>query len=78
MQIRKKLRCIETNQGFAVSRWHSLPQGTGTFPTAWQGASSPFVRCEAVLPLPPSALLELASELVAVFVFALVEVRYGG
>ena len=40
--------------GPAVSCWHSLPQGTGTFPAALLGAGSPCVRCEAVLPLPPS------------------------
>ncbi|CAE7037100.1 unnamed protein product [Symbiodinium natans] len=39
--------------GLLVSQWHFLPKGTGTFPAACTGASSLWVGCAAVLPLPP-------------------------
>ena len=46
------LRCRFQSQDLLVSQWHSLPQGTGTFPTAYLGANSLCVRCVAMLPLP--------------------------
>ena len=38
-----------------VSQWHFLPQGTGTFPAAYLGASSLCVCCVAMLVLPPKS-----------------------
>ena len=47
------------NKRLAVSYWHSLPNGTGTFPAAKIGVTSLCVRCEDVLLLPPRAWLLL-------------------
>ena len=43
------------SKGLLVSQWHFLPQGTGTFPAAYLGASSLCVCCVAMLVLPPKA-----------------------
>ena len=55
------LRCRLQSQGLLVSQWHSLPQGTGTFPAAYLGASSLCVRCVAMLVLPPKKLQMLCN-----------------
>ena len=54
LRLRARHRRPQPHLDRAVSHGHSLPQGTGTFPAASLGASSPSVRCEAVLPLPPT------------------------
>ena len=43
------------SKGLLVSQWHFLPQGTGTFPAAYSGASSLCVCCVAMLVLPPKS-----------------------
>ena len=54
LRLRAEHRHLQPSQDRTLSRWHSLPQGTGTFLAATLGANSPSVRCEAVLPLPPA------------------------
>ena len=55
-QLHQKLRWRLQSKGLLVSQWHSLPQGTGTFPAAYLGASSLCVCCVAMLVLPPKKL----------------------
>ena len=59
LQLRMMLRCLCHFRQLAVSCWHSLPDGTGTFPTTTVGVVSSSVRCEAVLLLLPKMQLDL-------------------
>ena len=54
-QLHQKLRWRLQGKGLPVSQWHFLPQGTGTFPAAYLGASSLCVCCVAMLVLPPKS-----------------------